>query len=60
MECTIRDRIEKGPREEPKAGPERFKVVVRTTVEAVDDDDNPVLVKALNECDTPANWRKNL
>jgi len=33
-------------------------VVVRTAVEAVDKDNKPVLVKGLNECETPANWKK--
>lgn len=35
-------------------------MVVRTTVEAENNDGQPVLVKSLNECETPPDWKKSL
>lgn len=38
LEVSVKDRVERGPREEPKPGQERFRVIVRTAIEAVDDE----------------------
>ncbi|CAD8075730.1 unnamed protein product [Paramecium primaurelia] len=61
LEVSVKDRIDKAAKgEDVRAGQERFKVVVRTTVEAENNDGQPVLVKSLNECETPPDWKKSL
>jgi hypothetical protein len=37
-----------------------LRVVIRTTVEAENENGEPVLVKSLNECETPPDWKKAL
>lgn len=61
LKCTLRERIDsKVKSEEPKAGEERIRVFVRTTVEACNANGDPILVKGLNENESILNFRKQI
>lgn len=61
VQCSVKERIDKGGRnEEPKAGDTRFNVIVRTQIDACDNEGNPLLIKGLNQCEAGQDWRKQL
>lgn len=61
VKCRLRERIEaRSKGEEPKAGEPKMNVVVKSRVDALNSDDEQILVKCLNECDNSTNWRQQL
>jgi hypothetical protein len=55
----VKERLDKGLRnDEPKAGDTKFHIIVRTQIDACDGEGNPMLIKALNQCEAGQDWRK--